>query len=94
MQVTIDRRHELPISSNLLSGAFMLAEPDKVFVCDITYIHTEDGWLLLAVLIELFICQVMCWSLRHEMKFISHYYSCLAHTCLKWHSSKQTGLLF
>ena len=48
-KVTTDSNHDLPISPNLLNREFVVAEPDKVWVGDITYIATNEGWLLPAV---------------------------------------------
>jgi putative transposase len=53
-KVTTDSHHKLPISPNLLNCEFTVAEPDKVWVGDITYIATDEGWLFLAVVIDLF----------------------------------------
>lgn len=66
-KVTTDSGHGLPISPNLLDREFTVAEPDKVWVGDITYIATDEGWLFLAVVIDLFSRQVVGWSLREDM---------------------------
>ncbi|CDS53812.1 Mobile element protein [Polaromonas sp. CG9_12] len=66
-KVTTDSNHKLPISPNLLNREFAVAEPDKVWVGDITYIATDEGWLYLAVVIDLFSRQVVGWSLRGDM---------------------------
>ena len=52
-KVTTDSGHALPISPNLLNREFTVAEPDRVWVGDITYIATGEGWLFLAVVIDL-----------------------------------------
>ena len=44
-KVTTDSKHELPIAPNLLDRQFDVAEPDKVWAGDITYIATDEGWL-------------------------------------------------
>ena len=46
--VTTDSRHTLPIAENLLSQQFEAATPNSVWVSDITYIPTDEGWLYLA----------------------------------------------
>ncbi|MCW5284081.1 IS3 family transposase [Verminephrobacter eiseniae] len=66
-KVTTDSKHDLPIAPNLLDRQFDVAEPDKVWVGDITYIATDEGWLFLAVVIDLFSRQVVGWSLRQDM---------------------------
>ena len=53
-EVTTDSNHQLPISPNLLNREFTVAETDKVWVGDITYIATDEGWMFLAVVIDLF----------------------------------------
>ena len=66
-KVTTDSNHPLPIAPNLLDREFTVAEPDRVWAGDITYIATDEGWLFLAVVIDLFSRQVVGWSLREEM---------------------------
>ena len=66
-KVTTDSNHKLPISPNLLNREFIVAEPNKAWVGDITYIATDEGWLYLAVVIDLFSRQVVGWSLREDM---------------------------
>jgi len=56
-----------PISPNLLNREFTVHEPDRVWAGDITYIATDEGWLFLAVVIDLFSRQVIGWSLRSDM---------------------------
>ncbi len=48
-------------------GSSRVAEPDRVWAGDITYIATDEGWLFLAVVIDLFSRQVVGWSLREHM---------------------------
>ena len=66
-KVTTDSNHDLPIAPNLLDRQFTVAEPDKVWAGDITYIATDEGWLFLAVVIVLFSRQVVGWSLRDDI---------------------------
>ena len=92
-KVTTDSKHDLPISSNLLNREFTVAKPDKVWAGDITYIATDEGWLFLAVVIDLFSRQVMGWSLRHDMT--SHIViDALRMAWFRRHPHKQAGLLF
>jgi hypothetical protein len=51
---TTDSRHDLPIAPNLLNRNFTVAAPNQAWAGDITYIATEEGWLFLAVVIDLF----------------------------------------
>jgi putative transposase len=65
-KVTTDSKHDKPISPNLLDREFNVAQPDQVYVGDITYIHTQEGWLYLAVVIDLYSRQVVGWSMAEH----------------------------
>ncbi|KAB0486009.1 IS3 family transposase [Pseudomonas psychrophila] len=54
-------------SPNLLKRQFDVREPNKVWVTDITYIRTYEGWLYLAVVLDLFSRQVVGWSMKPQM---------------------------
>jgi transposase InsO family protein len=60
-------KHNLPVAPILLNRQFEVKEPDKVYVSDITYIWTHEGWLYLAVVIDLFSRQVVGWSMNKRM---------------------------
>ena len=47
-KATTDSRHKLPVAENLLGRRFQVDEPSKVWLSDITYIPTDEGWLYLA----------------------------------------------
>ena len=53
-KVTTDSKHNKPIAPNLLKRVFTVSKPDRYYVGDITYITTQEGWLYLAVVIDLF----------------------------------------
>jgi putative transposase len=55
------------VASNTLDRQFEVAVPDKVWVTDITYIKTHEGWLYLAVVIDLFSRRVVGWSAQPSM---------------------------
>ena len=82
-----------PISLNLLNREFVVAAPDKVWVGEITYIATDEGWLFLAVVIDLFSRQVVGWSLRGDMTR-DIVIDALRMAWFKRHPSKQAGLMF
>ena len=65
---TTDSRHSLPIAPNLLNRNFTVAAPNQVWTGDITYIPTSEGWLFLAVVIDLFSRRVVGWSMQLEMR--------------------------
>jgi putative transposase len=92
-KVTTDSKHDLPIAPNLLDRQFTVAEPDKVWAGDITYIATDEGWLFLAVVIDLFSRQVVGWSLREDMTR-DIVIDALRMAWFKRHPSKQAGLIF
>ena len=54
-------------SPNLLKRQFDVVEPNKVWVTDITYIRTYEGWLYLVVVLDLFSRQVVGWSMKSQM---------------------------
>lgn len=54
-------------SPNRLEWQFNVSEPNKVWVADITYIRTHEGWLYLAVVLVLFSCQGIGWSMKPRM---------------------------
>lgn len=92
-KVTTDSNHDLPIAPNLLDRRFTVTEPDKVWAGDITYIPTDQGWLFLAVVIDLFSRQVIGWSLRQDMTR-DIVIDALRMAWFKRHPSKQAGLIF
>ncbi len=67
-RVTTDSKHNKPIAPNLLERQFNVQEPDRYYVGDITYIYTREGWLYLAVVIDLFSRKIVGWSMDSRMK--------------------------
>ena len=67
-KATTDSNHNLPVAENLLQRDFSPAAPDRVWSSDITYIATDEGWLYLAVVIDLFSRQVVGWSMKPHMR--------------------------
>jgi transposase InsO family protein len=65
--VTTDSRHDLPIAPNLLNRNFTPASPNEPWTGDITYFATEEGWLFLAVVIDLFTRKVVGWSMQPDI---------------------------
>ncbi len=66
-RVTTDSRHKLPVAPNVLNRNFTPAKPNQVLTSDITYIWTDEGWLYLAVTLDLFNREVVGWSVRPRM---------------------------
>ena len=66
-KVTTDSKHNLPIAPNLLERNFTPDAPNQVWTSDITYLWTDEGWLYLAIVIDLFNREVVGWSLKPRM---------------------------
>lgn len=66
--VTTDSRHNLPVAPDLVQRRFNPEAPNQLWSGDITYIATDEGWLYLAAVIDLFSRQVVGWSLRPHMQ--------------------------
>jgi len=66
-KATTDSKHTMPIAPNVLSREFTVDEPDEVWVSDITYIWTAQGWLYLCVFIDLYSRAVVGWSMSNNM---------------------------
>lgn len=67
-KVTTNSNHKQPVFENVLDRQFSATGPDQAYVSDITYIWTPDGWLYLAVVIDLFSRRVVGWSMSSRMK--------------------------
>lgn len=65
--VTTDSKHKLPIAHNILNRDFMARSPGEIFTSDITYIPTREGWLYLAVTLDLGTRKVAGWSMGSTM---------------------------
>lgn len=65
--LTTDSKHTLPVAKNLLNREFMPAEQNRVWTTDITYIWTLQGWVYLAVVLDLYSRRVVGWSLDRTM---------------------------
>jgi len=66
-KVTTDSRHHEPVAPNILDRQFDVKKPNTVWVSDITYLPTAEGWLYLCVVIDLFDRMVVGWSIRTDM---------------------------
>lgn len=66
--VTTDSNHQYPIYPNLLERKFMADAPNTVWVTDITYIWTIQGWLYLASVMDLFSRKIVGWSIGNHIK--------------------------
>ena len=66
-KATTNSNHNQPVAPNLLNREFNVAHPDTVYAGDITYISTDEGWLYLAVLIDLYSRAVVGWAMSERM---------------------------
>lgn len=60
---TTNSKHSNPVARNILKREFAVKSPDKVWVSDMTYISTQEGWLYLCVIIDLYSRKVVGWSM-------------------------------
>lgn len=65
---TTDSRHTLPGAPNQLAQAFTADAPNRIWVADITYLPTREGWLYLAVVLDLYARRVVGWSMQPTLE--------------------------
>lgn len=65
---TTDSNHDLPVADNLLDRHFDPSEANEVWLADITYIPTREGWLYLAAVEDLYSRKVVGWSMAEHME--------------------------
>jgi transposase InsO family protein len=65
---TTDSRHGLPIAPNLIQRNFAAASANRIWLADITYIPTAEGWLYLAAVMDLFSRKIVGWAMRDHMQ--------------------------
>jgi putative transposase len=65
---TTDSDHAHRIAPNLLDRQFKAAAPNRKWACDLTYVWTDQGWLYLSVVMDLFSRRVIGWSMSRDMK--------------------------
>lgn len=90
-RVTTDSKHNLPIAPNLLNRNFHATQPNQKYVGDITYVWTNEGWLYLAVVIDLYSRAVIGWSIQPTM---TRQLVCDALTMALWRRGFPRGVLF
>ncbi|GHB34549.1 hypothetical protein GCM10009038_37090 [Salinicola rhizosphaerae] len=66
-KATTNSQHSLPVAPNLLQQDFVAVGPNQKWVGDITYLWTDEGWLYLAVLLDLYSRKVIGWAMREHM---------------------------
>ena len=65
---TTDSRHDRPVAKNVLNRQFYPERPDAVWTADITYVPTAEGWLYLAVVLDLFSRRVVGWATADHLR--------------------------
>jgi putative transposase len=65
---TTDSNHQHPVAPNVLDRNFTAAAPDQVWVTDITYVWTHEGWLYLAAILDLFSRRVVGWAMSNSLE--------------------------
>ena len=64
---TTDSRHDCPIAPNLIDRNFIAAAPNRIWLADITYIETDQGWLYLAAVMDLCSRRIVGWAMDDHM---------------------------
>jgi transposase InsO family protein len=67
-RVTTDSRHSFPVAANVLDRKFDVNEPNQVWTTDISYVWTLEGWLYVAVVLDLFSRQIVGWAMDKRIK--------------------------
>jgi len=67
-RITTDSRHDYPVATNVLQREFAVERPNQAWVTDITYLWTREGWLYLAVVLDLFTRRVVGWAMAEHLR--------------------------
>jgi putative transposase len=65
---TTDSRHDLPIAPNLLERNFTATAPNRIWLADITYIETDQGWLYLATVMDWYSRRIVGWAMADHLR--------------------------
>ena len=66
-RVTTQSKHKLPVAPNILGQDFRAAAPNQIWLSDITYVPTRQGWLYLAVVLDLYARRVVGWGMTSHL---------------------------
>jgi putative transposase len=89
-KVTTNSKHKQPVFENKLNRQFIAEKPNQAYTSDITYIWTQEGWLYLSVVIDLFSRKIVGWSMSSRMKAEL---ACDALTMALWQRKPKNGLI-
>lgn len=67
-RATTDSRHDLPVAPNVVARKFNAEAPNRVWVTDMTYVRTWEGWLYLAAIIDVFSRRVVGWAMADHLR--------------------------
>src|SRR5260221_13904907 len=67
-RVTTQSNPALPVAKNVLNREFSVSMPNRVWVADITYLRTQEGWLYLAAVVDLYSRRVVGWAFASHMR--------------------------
>jgi putative transposase len=65
--MTTDSKHRLPVAPNLLNRNFTAEDRDKIWLTDITYVSTAEGWLYLVAVMDLYSRRIVGWAIRDSL---------------------------
>jgi len=66
-KATTNSKHNYPVAQNLVNQNFTVSQPNQIWVADITYIRTDEGWLYLAAIEDLFQRKIVGWAMDRTM---------------------------
>lgn len=66
-KATTNSKHNYPVADNILNQDFTASKPNQIWVADITYISTDEGWLYLAAMVDLYNRKVVGWAMNSTM---------------------------
>jgi putative transposase len=65
---TTDSCHDFPIAPNLLDRNFVATAPNRIWLADITYVDTDEGWLYLATVLDLYSRRIVGWAMEDHLR--------------------------
>ena len=92
-KATTDSNHAHPIAANLLGQQFQAARPNQIWLSDLTYIRTQEGWLYLAGVLDLYTREMVGWAMGSRMTQ-QLVVDALRMAWFRKHPGKHTGLVF
>ena len=66
-RATTDSKHTLPVAANSLNRNFSVNRPNQSWVADITYLYTQEGWLYLSTIMDLYSRKIIGWSMHRRI---------------------------